>query len=138
MIPLYNRFSSLSENVEPFNGTEAASKEGSQKLRLKSRSEWDLKNSSMDNDMKGNNLWQSSRYLSYSPRKSYIRPLKLNPGVRTVMHSTPTSFCGSDERKDLEFPDQCSFLAWDPLTVPCKLFFLRIKSHLKHFTGAPV
>lgn len=112
------RYSSLSETVEQYNGAAAVSKEGSQKLRLKSRSEWDLKNSSMDDSLKGRDSFQSSRYLSYSPRKNYIRPLKLNPGSRPTLHSTPTSFA-SDERKDLDFRDQ-SFFMWDPSTVPCE------------------
>ncbi|GIY86657.1 hypothetical protein CDAR_468181 [Caerostris darwini] len=112
------RFSSLSEHVDPANlkASVENSNEGLQKLRLKSHSEWDLKNSSMDETFKSKSSWQSSRYLSYSPRKNHIRPLKLNQG--SAMHSTPLNSHSTEDRKDFNYSDQIPFLSWDPSSVP--------------------
>ncbi|GIY21089.1 mitogen-activated protein kinase-binding protein 1 [Caerostris extrusa] len=112
------RFSSLSEHVDPVNlkASVENSNEGLQKLRLKSHSEWDLKNSSMDETFKSKSSWQSSRYLSYSPRKNHIRPLKLNQG--SAMHSTPLNSHSTEDRKDFNYSDQIPFLSWDPSSVP--------------------
>ncbi|GFT22246.1 mitogen-activated protein kinase-binding protein 1 [Nephila pilipes] len=118
---LRQRYSSLSENVDPLDIKTSLenSSEGLQKLRLKSHSEWDLKNSSMDESIKSKGSWQSSRYLSYSPRKSHIRPLKLNhSGGGSAMHSTPLNSQNSEDRKDFGYSDQISFLSWDPTSVP--------------------
>ncbi|GBL94462.1 Mitogen-activated protein kinase-binding protein 1 [Araneus ventricosus] len=117
-VPLRQRFNSLSENVDPANikASLENSSDNLQKLRLKSHSEWDLKNSSMDETFKSKGSWQSSRYLSYSPRKSHIRPLKLNHSGS--MNSVPLNSINADDRKDFNVSDQIPFLSWDPSSVP--------------------
>lgn len=122
---LRSRNFSLSENSNPLDSKGQHSLEGLQKFKLKSRSEWDLKSTSQDEYMKAKDSWQSSRYLSYSPRKNYMRPLKLNHIV-----SSP-SLLKSDNHhaesgKDVALSEQFPFLSWDPAAVPCKyiLYFL--------------
>ncbi|CAL1277931.1 unnamed protein product [Larinioides sclopetarius] len=116
-IPVRQRFNSLSENIDPSNiKTTLENSDNLQKLRLKSHSEWDLKNSSMDETFKSKSSWQSSRYLSYSPRKSHIRPLKLNHSGS--LNSVPLNSINADDRKDFNVSDQIPFLSWDPSSVP--------------------
>ncbi|XP_035215773.1 mitogen-activated protein kinase-binding protein 1-like isoform X2 [Stegodyphus dumicola] len=116
-----NRHFSLSESVNSPNTkvvTVENSNEGLQKLKLKSRSEWDLKNSSMEENYKTSDSWQSSRYLSYSPRKNYIRPLKLNPTGASTTGFPLSNSHSSENRKSVNPPEQIPFLAWDPESVP--------------------
>lgn len=112
---------SLSESMNSGDIKGQLSSEGLQKFRLKSRSEWDLKNSSQDDYGKSKDSWQSSRYLSYSPRKNYMKPLKLNHiASSSPSISSTDNLRHSESSKDLTFSEQFPYMSWDPAAVPCK------------------
>lgn len=117
---LRSRNFSLSESVNSSETKGQNSNEGLQKFRLKSRSEWDLKSSSQDEYGKAKDSWQTNRYLSYSPRKNCMRPLKLNHIGSLSSLSNADNFRCPESAKDVGLGDQLPFLSWDPAAVPCE------------------
>lgn len=120
---LRNRNFSVSESLNSGEAKGLNSSEGLQKLRLKSRSEWDLKSSSQDDYSRPKDSCQSSRYLSYSPRKNYMKPLKLNHIGSSPSLSNVDSLRRSESGKDLASAEQLSLSSWDPSAVPCTFYF---------------
>ncbi|XP_042907111.1 mitogen-activated protein kinase-binding protein 1 isoform X2 [Parasteatoda tepidariorum] len=115
-----SRYFSLTDSIHPPDlkpsSVESSSSLGLQKLRMKSRSEWDLKNnSSNDSFRSGKDSWQNNRYLSYSPRKNYIRPLK--PSLAGIS-STFSNSDNSEGKRNLSQSEDASLFSCDPASVP--------------------